>query len=147
MTRENSAAVSAIEANSAAEVSQLASLETSQTGIAIVRNGRTRMPTNAPVTAGQGEQVSKPESRAALMTLLDRTPGPVGRDEAGQAPSLAAMFGAPADARETAQEADPAAPVGPEAIPAAVSLASLVAQSATSESDAHAGDGDSGAGT
>ncbi len=132
MTMENSAAVSAIETDFAAEVSQLRSEEAAQSGTRSARSGRTRMSMNAPVTAGAGKQASETETRGVLKTLLDRTPAPVARDESGQAPSLATMFGAPADATETAQETDPTVPAGPEAIPAGASLASLVAQAGTS---------------
>ena len=85
-----------------------------------------------PYLPGQAESSSLiPQLPVAFEVRFDVALG----QEAGPAPSLAAIFGAPADATGVAQEANPATPAGPEAIPADVSLASLVAQAATSETD------------
>ncbi len=135
MTWENSAAISGIETSFAAEASQPTSVEAPSSGTGCVRGRRTRMSMSAPVTAAEREQASQTDARGALKALLDRTPTAVERQETGAAPSLVTILGAPADATETTQEDDPAMPAGPEAIPAGVSLASLVAKAAASESE------------
>ncbi len=135
---EESDSVSAIDTGPSVEVSQPASADSPESESGPANNGGSRMSMNAPVTAGEADEAAKSESRAALKTLLDRTPAPVAKDESGRVPSLAAMFGAP-DTRETAQEGDSAVPAGPDAIPAGVSLASLVAQAATSGGETSGG--------
>ncbi len=136
MTWENSAAISAIETSFAAEPSQPASAEVPLSGAGSVRSGGRRMSMSAPVTAAEGERASETDRRGALKTLLDRAPTPVASQGTGPAPSLVAIFGPPADATETAQDDDhPTIRSGPEAIPAGVSLVSLLAEAAASENE------------